>query len=30
MTNVYEEDEWVMFYNFDVPYIGLVAKIVMP
>lgn len=28
--NVYEEDEWVMFYNFDVPYIGLVAKIVMP
>lgn len=28
--NVYEEGAWVMFYNFDVPYIGLVVKVVMP
>ena len=28
--NPWKEDEWVMLYNFDVPYIGLVVKILMP
>ena len=27
--NIYEKDGWVMFYKLDVPYIGLVTKVVM-
>ena len=25
--HVYEDGDWVMFYNFDVPYIGLVCRL---
>ena len=27
--NIYEEEGWIMFYNLEVPYIGLVAKVAM-
>ena len=27
--NIYEEDDWMLFYSLDVPYTGLVTKVAM-